>query len=142
MSTVKFSERPKGFEILPEGVTTLHVSDVKRLPRTGEPQVVTAEMVDAKGRGFYGKYPQKYDLTVDGGRAAFYYLVLNGYGVDIVEEPFDLDEMEDTFIEVEVFHKEGSKGGTFANIRVLGEGQPFEVGNTKDTSDEDDEEYA
>ncbi len=142
MADFRGKGKPKGFTMLPEGEQTLHVFDVKAIPRAN-PSVITMKMLNEEGIGF-DKYPQKYDLSSDGGYAAFYYFMLNGYGVDISEDEVDLSIIEDSFVEVEIVHKEGTKPGTkFANIKyTLGPGDSFEVEEavavTAGSDDDDD----
>jgi hypothetical protein len=151
MSTIRGKGQPTGFKMIPEGEHVMHVTNVKGIPRTNV-STVTMEMVNAEGLGFNGKWPQKYDLNSDGGYGAFYYLLKNGYGIVLDDgDEFDLGQLEDTYVTVEIIHKEGTKArddGTFpifANIKAtIGPGEPFAagVGNEADpdTDDEDDED--
>ena len=135
--------KPKGFQMIPEGEHVLHITNVKGLPRDNV-SVVTMDMLNADGLGFNGKYPQKYDLKSDGGYAAFYFLVKNGYGVDLDEgDEFDIDQLEDTYVKVEIIHKEGTKARedgsfpTFANIKqTIGKGEPFDAPAAETAEDE------
>jgi hypothetical protein len=147
MGTVTGKGKPKGFRLIPEGEQIVHIKNVKGLPRDNV-SVVTMDMVNAEGLGFTGKYPQKYDLKSDGGYAAFYFLVLNGLGVDLDEgDQFDIDQLEDKFVEVDIVHKEGTKpreDGTFpifANIKAtIGPAEGFE-GATAAPVKADDEDW-
>jgi hypothetical protein len=133
MTNVVGKGKPQGFKLIDEGVQTLHITNVKGLPRDNV-TVVTMDMLNAEGLGFNGKYPQKYDLASQGGYAAFYFLVLNGFGIDLNEgDQFDIDHLEDTYVEVEIVHKDGTNprdDGTFpvfANIKsTIGKGVPFD----------------
>jgi hypothetical protein len=136
MATITGKGVPKAFEPLSEGEHVLHITDVKGLPKD-KVSVVTMKMLDENGQGF-DKYPQKYELSNEGGYAAFYWLVKNGLGVDLNEgDEFDIDDLEDAFVTVEIIHKPRENGGVFANIRkVLGPGTPF---GTSSSDDDDDE---
>lgn len=141
MTVIKGKGAPQGFQPLSEGSHILHITDVKAIPRVN-PTQVTMKMVDVEGRGF-DKYPQSYDLTKDGGYAAFYFLVKNGLGVDLGEgDEFDLADLEDTYVEVEIVHKESNNPDRpFANIKsTIGPATGFE-GAPAPASDTDDEDY-
>ena len=149
MATVTFGKKPTGWTMIPEGRHVLHITKVQGLPRANVTSV-TMEMHNAEGLGFGGKYPQKYDLTTDGGYAAFYFLVKNGLGIDLNEgDAFNLDDLEGKFVEVDIVHKDGKKpreDGTFpvfANIAAtVGPGEPFEVeGDDSTPVDDADEDF-
>jgi hypothetical protein len=130
MSNVKGRGKPVGFKMIPEGNQTVHVTNVKGIPRENV-SVVTMTMLNADGLG-WDKFPQKYDLTSDGGYAAFYYLLLNGYDINLEDgDSFNIDALEDTYVEVEVIHKDvpakdGNGTKTFANIKsTIGPGEAF-----------------
>lgn len=136
---VKFGSKPKGFRLMEEGETTLKITKVKGL---GRPQIksVALEFVDAEGIVLKNNY----DLTTDGGYAAFYYLVQNGMGVDLEDgSAFDIDELLNQYILVDIVHREGTKPGAdgkpmiFANIKAtLGPGESFD---SEDSEPEDGE---
>lgn len=142
MGTVTGRKAPQGFKMIPEGEHVLHVTNVKGMPRDNV-TLVTMDMKNAEGLGFGGKYPQKYDLTSDGGWAAFYFLLKNGYGIDLSEgDSFDIEKLEDTYVTVEIVHKEGTKPRddgsypVFANIKAtVGPGEPFESAEDSDDSE-------
>jgi len=144
MPNVTGRGKPTSFQMLPEGPHTLHITNVKGLPRDNV-TVVTMEMVNKDGLGFKGKYPQKYDLTSDGGWTAFYFLVLNSLGIDINEgDSFNIDQLEDTYVEVEIIHKDGTKPRedgsfpVFTNIKAtIGKGIPFGDDTPVESADED-----
>lgn len=124
MANANLSHKP--FRLMPEGEQTLHIEKVEGLPRAN---VTTVTVTFANEDGI--KLINKYDLTNDGGYAAFYYLVTVGCGFD-VNDNFDIDNLAGRFVRVEIVHKNGSKpreDGTyavFANIKTtLGEGEPF-----------------
>jgi hypothetical protein len=140
MATVKGRGKPVGFKMIPEGNQTVHVTDVKGVPRENI-KVVTAKMLNADGLG-WDKYPQKYDLNSEGGYAAFYYLLLNGYGINLEDgDSFNIDALENTYVEVEVIHKNAQRKvngelafkddgtpemRTYTNIKsTIGPGTPF-----------------
>ena len=125
-ATVKFDRKPQGFRTMPEGEQVLRIESVLGLPRAN---VTNVEIVFKNEEGITLK--NKYDLTSDGGYAAFYYLVSKGCGIELDGE-FDIDELVGRFVEVEIVHKEGTKlreDGTypvFANIKsTIGPGEPF-----------------
>lgn len=141
--TITGKKAPTGFLMLPEGEQVLHVTNVKGLPRTNA-SLITMDMKNADGIGFGGQYPQKYDLNSDGGWFAFYNLLLHGYEVNLEEgDSFDINELEDTYVTVEIVHKRGTRPRAtavpddegnykdsdypvFANIaKTLGPGEPF-----------------
>lgn len=139
MATIQGKGKPQGYQQLPEGNATLHITNVRGIPRVN-PTVVEMKMVDEQGRG-WDKYPQKYDLGTDGGYAAFYYLLLNGFGVDLAEtDEFNLDELEDTFVEFEIVHKENPNNPDrpYVNVKsTIGKGEAF--GKTDAAEDDWDE---
>ena len=136
MAIVKGKGKPQGFRLMPEGEQTLLITKAEGKPRA-DVQLVEVEFVNAEGITLKNKY----DLTTDGGYAAFYYLVLNGLGVDLDEgDEFNIDEMPGNYVKVEIVHKEGTKPredgsvAVFANIRqTLGVGEPF--GEDADSGD-------
>ena len=143
MGTVTGKGKPKGFKMIDEGAQVLHITDVKGAPRTNV-TIVTMNMLNEEGLGFGGKYPQKYDLSTEGGYAAFYFLVKNGYDIDLDEgDQFDIEDLEDTYVLVDIIHKEVQrKDGTgtviFANIKAtIGPGEPFSTAAATETDDED-----
>lgn len=137
---VDMSKKPKGFRLMPEGETTLEILEVKGLPKAN------VKMVEVKFQDSEGiPLKNKYDLTNDGGYAAFYYLVTVGCGFDLDDE-FDIDQLVGCFPEVEIIHREGSRPGAngkvpvFANIgRVTGTGTPFVVDGDESDSSSDEE---
>lgn len=136
MSKVNFGKKPEGFRLMPEGEQTLKITKVAGLPRANVTNV-DVEFVNADGI----KLKNKYDLTTDGGYAAFYYLVQNGCGIDLDGE-FDIDTLVGKYVLVEIVHREGSRpreDGTvavFANIKAtVGVGEPF----SEDDADEWDD---
>lgn len=119
-----------GFALVPAGEQTLTVTSVKLVP-SGKPQMV--EFVHKHDSGATIKETLKFsnDIALDilGKRCD---IALNGTqpeGTDI-----EYDELEDIFLNktfvVEVVHKEGTEGRTFANIRY--------VKSLVETADEDD----
>lgn len=146
MTTVTGKGKPKGFRLVPEGEQVLHITEVKGLPRSNVKQV-EMKMTDAEGVSLTGNRKQTYDLTSDGGYAAFYYLVLNGFGVDLDDgDEFDIDQLEDTYVVAEIVHKEVEKKDgtgvlTFSNIaKVVGKADGFD-GAAPASSDGDDEDW-
>ena len=126
MSKVLFDRKPQGFRLMPDGEQNLLIQKVEGLPRD-DVKLVKVKFVNEEGITLENKY----DLTSDGGYAAFYYLVTNGVGVELDGE-FDIDNLEGKYVLVEIVHKEGTKqreDGTFpvfANIRAtIGPGTPF-----------------
>ena len=140
MANVRGKGKPKGFRLMDEGEQVLHILEVKGLPRAN---VTNVEVKFENEEGI--ALNNKYDLTSDGGYAAFYYLVLNGMGVDLDEgDEFDIDNLAGQFVLAEIVHKDGTRPrddgttATFANIkRVVGPGTPF---GTATVSDEDEDE--
>jgi hypothetical protein len=128
MTQVKFGSKPKGWVLMPAGERVLRIESVKGMPRSVV-TLVEIEFKDAEGT----LLKNKYDLTNDGGYAAFYYLVSNGLGINLDEDDsFDIDQMQGHYVLVEIVHKDGTKpreDGTvpvFANIKsTLGPGEPF-----------------
>jgi hypothetical protein len=128
MATVKGKGKPQGFRLMPEGQQNLHIVKVEGLPRANV-ELVKVKFVNEDGITL----DNKYDLTSDGGYAAFYYLVLNGLGVDLDEgDEFNIDDLDDKYVLVEIVHKEGTKPredgsvAVFANIKAtIGPGTPF-----------------
>jgi hypothetical protein len=139
MAKVTGKGKPQGFRLMDEGEQVLHIESVTGLPRA---KVTNVEVAFRNEDGIPLK--NKYDLTSDGGYAAFYFLVLNGLGVDLDEgDEFDIDDLNDKYVLAEIVHKDGSKprdDGTvavFANIRkVLGPGMPFGAASSDDDDDE------
>jgi hypothetical protein len=141
MSNVKGRGKPVGFKMIPEGNQVVHVTDVKGIPRENV-TVITMKMVNSDGLG-WDKFPQKYDLTSEGG----YYLLLNGYGINLEDgDSFNIDALEDTYVEVEVVHKDvpakdGNGTKTFANIRAtVGPGEAFGAEAPAESGENWDEE--
>jgi hypothetical protein len=141
MTTVHGKGKPAGFKLLPEGEQVLHITNVKGLPRDNV-SVVTMEMLNEDGLGFGAKFPQKYDLTSDGGYAAFYFLLKNGLGIDLDDgDEFDIDMLNDKYVRVDIVHKAGTRENaagvipTFANIKsTIGPAEPFGT-STPETTD-------
>jgi len=129
MAEVTFGSKPKGFRLMAEGETTLKVTKAKGLGRPNV-QSVALEFVDAEGIPLKNNY----DLTNDGGYAAFYYLVQNGLGIDLEDgSTFDINKLMDKYIVVEIVHREGKNLGAdgqpmlFANIKAtVGPGEAFD----------------
>jgi len=142
MTTIKGHGKPQGFQPLSEGLHILQISDIQAIPRVN-PTQVTMKMLDKDGRGF-DKYPQSYDLTKDGGYAAFYFLVKNGLGVDLGEgDEFDLADLEGAFVEVEIVHKESNNPDRpFANIKAtVGPAEGFEGDDAPAAPAAEDDDY-
>jgi len=143
--TVRGKGKPKGFRLIPEGEQILHITEVAGKPRAGI-KLVEMKMTNVDGISLTGSRKQVYDLENDGGYAAFYYLVLNGLGVDLEEgDEFDIAELEDAYIVADIVHKhvprrEGDGEMTFSNIaKVIGPAPGFE--DVEDDEDESDEDY-
>lgn len=141
MANVNLKNAPKGFSLIPEGDTVLQLTKVEGLPRTNV-EVVTVDFINAEGQ----KLSNKYDLTNDGGYAAFYYLATLGCGFEADE--ICLDEMTGKFVAVEIVHNAGKKPradgsvAMFANIKsVTGPGKPFGQGAVAADDDEDSEDW-
>jgi len=143
MATMTARSKPKGFRLMDEGEQNLKIVEVKGLPRANvtnvEVKFVSEDDITLKN---------KYDLTSDGGYAAFYFLVLNGLGVDLNEgDAFDIDQLLNQFVLVEIIHKDGTRENAngiipvFANIKqTIGKGTPF--GDTDaQAADDDDEDF-
>lgn len=129
---VRGKGKPKGFRLVPEGKQVLHITEVEGKPRANI-KLVEMKMTNKDGISLTGSRKQTYNLEDEGGYAAFYYLVLNGLGIDLNEgDEFDLSELEDSYIVAEVVHREkprydGAGTITFANIaKVLGPATGFE----------------
>jgi len=130
MTTVTGRGKPKGWTLMDAGEQTLLITKVTGTPRT-EVTNVEVEFVNEDGIPLSNNY----DLEVQGGYAAFYYLVLNGAGVDLDEgTKFNINDLEGLYVLVEIVHKEGTKpkaDGTFpifANIaQTIGKGVPFDT---------------
>jgi len=135
--------KPKGFRMLDEGTHNLKIVEVIGLPRAN---VTNVEVKFVSEDGINLK--NKYDLTSDGGWAAFYFLVLNGLGVDLNEgDSFDIDDLAGKFVEVEIVHKEGKQPradgsvAVFANIAAtVGQGTAF--GEEMAGTAAEDEDYS
>ena len=142
MATVVGKGKPKGFRMLDEGTHNLKIVEVIGLPRAN---VTNVEVKFVSEDGINLK--NKYDLTSDGGYAAFYFLVLNGLGVDLNEgDSFDIDDLKDKFVEVEIVHKNGTQPradgspSVFANIKAtIGQGTAF--GDDEATTASVDEDF-
>ena len=142
MSNVIGRGKPKGFRLLDEGEQTLKIVEVEGLPRVNVTNV-KIKFVDVEGITLKNKY----DLASEGGYAAFYFLVLNGLGVDLNEgDAFDIDQLLNQFVLVEIVHKDGTRENAqgvipiFANIKqTLGAGTPF--GDTDAPVEDDAEDY-
>lgn len=143
MAGVNLSKKPK-FARIKAGVQTLKIVSVENFPnRKNTPATkVTVQFVDADGVKL-SKNGNPYDLTNDGGYAAFFYLVeACGFEPD---ETFDTSDLVGCFVECEVTHnskdypKKDGEGEiiegefvtvTFANItKTLGVGTPFSLDN-------------
>lgn len=138
MTKIKGRGVPQGFTRIPEGEHILHVFDVEALPRVN-PTIVTAKMVNKDGLG-WDKYPQKWDLDTDGGYAAFYYFMLNGYGVDLSEDEVDLRIVEDSYVLAEVVYKPNSDPSKhpYVNIaKTIGPADGFEGDGARADDDDD-----
>ena len=143
--TVRGKGKPKGFRLIPEGEQILHITEVAGKPRAGI-KLVEMKMTNVDGISLTGSRKQVYDLESDGGYAAFYYLVLNGLGIDLDDgDEFDISELEDAYIVADIVHKhvprrEGDGEMTFSNIaKVIGPAPGFE--DVEDDEDESDEDY-
>lgn len=137
--------KPKGFRLIPEGEQILHITEVAGKPRVGI-KLVKMKMTNVDGISLTGLRKQTYNLENDGGYAAFYYLVLNGLGIDLnAGDEFDISELEDAYIVADIVHKhvprrEGDGEMTFNNIaKVIGPASGFE--DIEDDEDESDEDY-
>jgi hypothetical protein len=126
MPSADFSKKPQGFRLLPEGEQTLQITKIEGVPRT---KVTMAKVEFVSEDGI--KLKNNYDLTSDGGYAAFYYLVQNGCGFELDGE-FDIDQIADKFVLVNIVHVEGKQPradgskAIFANIKsTIGPGTPF-----------------
>jgi len=145
--TVKGRGKPKGFRIIPEGETTLHVTNVEGKPRTNI-RIVEMNMHDKDGVSLTGPRKQTYNLDSDGGYAALYHLMVSGYGIDLATDEVNLADIEDTYVRVRIVHKEGKQpreDGTvavFSNIaETLGPGEPFDaISDDESASDDASEE--
>ena len=151
--TIRGKGKPKGFQLIPEGEQVLHITGVEGTPRAAI-QTVSMEMHNADGISLTGNRKQSYNLNNDGGYAAFYYLVLNGLGVDLDEgDEFDIADLEDVYVLAEIVHnkvpKKDKDSGqvipdeymTFANIKkIIGPAEPFAAASKADDSG-DDEDY-
>lgn len=121
MLRADLSKAPKGFVEIPEGPRVFLIKKIAGAPRTGALTDVDAVFVDAEG----ATIKNHYDLTVDGGYAAFYYLVTNGCGFE-VDAAFGINQLEGCYVELDVVHKPREQGGVFNNIgKTLGPGKPF-----------------
>lgn len=140
MPLANLSKAPTGFRLMDEGETALFIKKVEGFPRTNVTKV-SVEFVNPEGIVLKNNY----DLTNDGGYAAFYYLVTLGCDMD-VDEQFDIGQIEHHFVTAEIVHKEGSRpraDGTtavFANIhKILGPAEPFYLEGVTDGIVEDDD---
>lgn len=140
MATANLGKKPTGFPTMDEGEHALFLKKVEGFPRTNVTKVAV-EFVNAEGI----LLKNNYDLTNDGGYAAFYYLVTIGCEMD-VDEKFDIGQIEHKFVTAEIVHKEGSRpraDGTlpiFANIsKVTGPADPFYLEGVTDGFVEDED---
>jgi len=140
MATANLGKKPTGFRIMGEGENALFLKKVEGFPRTNVTKVAV-EFVNPEGI----LLKNNYDLTNDGGYAAFYYLVTIGCEMD-VDEKFDIGQIEHKFVTAEIVHKEGSRpraDGTvaiFANIgKVTGPADPFYLEGVTDEFIEDED---
>lgn len=121
---------------LDEGEQSFLITKVKGFPRDPKPSegLTNVEIAFVS----IDKVPlkNKYDLTVDGGYAAFYWLVKNGLNIDLEEgEPFDVNQLQDAYVMLDIIHKPRDNGGVFNNIRAtVGPGEPFAVDSEGDES--------
>lgn len=149
MATIIGRGKPQGFSLIPEGEQNVRITDVKSASsvqsvggrRVSTVSEVTVYFANADG----DKFNSRYNLAIDGGYAAFYYLVLNGLGIDISEGEFDVNELIGHYVIVDLVHRQGTKpkdDGTFATFvnikRTIGQGTAFgEVEEEVDADDED-----
>ena len=140
MATANLGKKPTGFRLMDEGENALFLKKVEGFPRTNVTKVAV-EFVNPEGI----LLKNNYDLTNDGGYAAFYYLVTIGCEMD-VDAKFDIGQIEHKFVTAEIVHKEGSRpraDGTvaiFANIgKVTGPADPFYLEGVTDGFVEDED---
>ena len=132
MAQVNISKRPQGFRLMPEGQNVLKITKAEGTPRTNVTNVEVS-FVDAEGITLKNRY----DLTIDGGYAAFYYLATIGCEFDA--DTIDINDMVGRYVTVEIVHNEGSRPladgriPVFANIKtVTGPGAPFDEDEAED----------
>lgn len=149
MATIIGRGKPKGFSIMPEGEQNVRITDVQTKSSVqninGKRMSTVSEVHLTLENEAGDTMKSNYNLNITGGYNAFYYLILNGLGIDLGEDEFDVDSLRGKYIVIEVVHREGTKqkdDGTFpifANIkRTISQGYAF-GGAEEAVADADDD---
>lgn len=136
---IKFSKRTGGYQIPDEGEHDFLILDVDIQPPAGEPKQIDVKCVTRDGIKWNNRY------SLPRGENALYVFVTRGLGFDPDEfgdDGFDPIDMIGRAFTAEIVHREGSKGGTFANLgNIVGPIAPWandEVAVVEEDIDDDD----
>ena len=120
---IKFTKRNGGFQIPDEGQQDFLIQDVDIQPPQGDPQRIEVKCINRDGI----KWNNRYDLPR--GENALYVFVTRGLGFDpndFGDDGFDPHLMIGRAFTAEIVHRQGSRGGTFANLgQIVGPIQPW-----------------
>ena len=136
---IKFSNRGGGFQIPEEGEQDFLILDVEVNPPAGEPKQMDVKCVNRDGVKWNNRY------ALPRGESALYVFVTKGLGFDPDEfgdDGFDPILMIGRAFRAEIVHREGSRGGTFANLgNIIGPVAPWasdEVAVVEEDIEDDD----
>lgn len=100
------------FELYPAGEVVMKIKSIEAKPKA-KPVVIEVTFQDVEGKTIN----HRYDLKVRGGHIGFSILARNILGnIQNISASEDLPKMKDSLVKCLVEHREGSKGGVFANI--------------------------
>lgn len=133
---VRFTNEMKssGFELIPEGVTILKVTELKANATAGKVKDYRVTMVDSAGRKIFNTYNvnpnNKYYMQA---MRSFYSLLKTGCALTEVDGEIDENQAVGRYIIAKIKHTEGNDGRTFQNLGYI-------IGNA-DSFDDDISEY-
>lgn len=127
---VRFTSEMKssGFELIPEGVTILKVTELKANATAGKVKDYRATMVDSAGRKIFNTYNvnpnNKYYMQA---MRSFYSLLKTGCALTEVDGEIDENQAVGRYIIAKIKHTEGNDGRTFQNLGyIIGNASGFD----------------